>query len=274
MLGEVLYHVGRLRSADASLRRCIELGWDTDVNLWTLLGNTQRLLGDLPEAIVCLEHALALSNGSAAARSNLAIAYAQVGRFDDAIEHLRIVDQARTRQRHHALERVVRVADRRRDRRGLGRVGVGSARAARQRTPDARSPAGPRSTATGRVLCYREQGIGDEILFASCYPDLIEAAGDVVIETDPRVATLFARSFPDAEVRAQTINLVDGETMHDFDYAIPAGSLPQHFRASLDQLPRPGVVPRRRPRTRRGVEGRASPRSGPARSSACRGGAA
>ena len=40
--------------------RCIELGWDTDVNLWTLLGNTQRLLGDLPEAIACLERALEL----------------------------------------------------------------------------------------------------------------------------------------------------------------------------------------------------------------------
>ena len=52
------------------------------------------------------------------------------------------------RQRHHALQRFVRVADRGRDRRRLGRVGVGPPRPARQRTPDAASPAGRRSTAT------------------------------------------------------------------------------------------------------------------------------
>ena len=53
MLGEVLHHLGRLHSAEVSLRRCIELGWDTDVNLWTLLGNNQRMLGDLHDAIEC-----------------------------------------------------------------------------------------------------------------------------------------------------------------------------------------------------------------------------
>ena len=61
VLGEVLYQLGRLRSADASLRRCIELGWDTDVNLWTILGNNHRMLGELPEAIECLERAFELS---------------------------------------------------------------------------------------------------------------------------------------------------------------------------------------------------------------------
>ena len=71
VLGEVLYNLGRLRSADASLRRCIDLGWNRDVNLWTMLGNTERLLGELPAAIECLEHALELSRGSANAHSNL-----------------------------------------------------------------------------------------------------------------------------------------------------------------------------------------------------------
>jgi tetratricopeptide (TPR) repeat protein len=236
VLGEVLYHVGRLRSADASLRRCIELGWDTDVNLWTLLGNTQRLLGDLPEAIVCLEHALALSNGSAAAYSNLSIAYAQVGRFDDAIEQVRTSIKLEREDdiMHSNASYVLLTAGEIIEGWNQWEWGLLGPRGSERPTQKTRWTPEHRD---GRVLCYREQGIGDEILFASCYPDLIETAGDVVIESDPRVATLFARSFPEAEVRAQTFNLVDGETMHDYDYAIPAGSLPQHFRTSLESFP-------------------------------------
>ena len=86
VLGEVLYHLGRLRSAEVALRRCVELGWDGDVNLWTLLGNTKRLLGDLTDAITYLERALALSRRVSRGRSNLAIAFGQVGRFDEAID--------------------------------------------------------------------------------------------------------------------------------------------------------------------------------------------
>ena len=61
--------------------------------------------------------------------------------------------------------------------------------------------------------------------------------GDVVIECDQRLVSLFQRSFPDAEVRAQSLDSLLRETMHDFDYAIPAGSLPQWFRPALDAFP-------------------------------------
>jgi len=236
VLGEVLYHIGRLRSADASLRRCIELGWDTDVNLWTLLGNTQRLLGDLPQAIVCLERALALSNGSAAARSNISIAYAQVGRFDDALDHLRMSIKLEPEDdiMHSNASYVLLTAGEIVEGWKEWEWGLLGPRGSERPT---NKPRWTPAEQSGRVLCYREQGIGDEILFASCYPDLIEAAADVVIESDPRVASLFARSFPGAEVRAQTISLAHGETMHDFDFAIPAGSLPQYFRSAIADFP-------------------------------------
>ena len=70
-----------------------------------------------------------------------------------------------------------------------------------------KSPDGLPTRRPAASCCYREQGVGDEILFASCYPDLIASAGDVVIECDQRLVSLFARSFPDAEVRAQTFDL-------------------------------------------------------------------
>ena len=50
------------------------------------------------------------------------------------------------------------------------------------------------------ILIYGEQGVGDEIMFASCFPDVIDRAKRCIIECDPRLASLFARSFGDALV--------------------------------------------------------------------------
>jgi tetratricopeptide (TPR) repeat protein len=83
-----------------------------------------------------------------------------------------------------------------------------------------------------RVLIYAEQGIGDEIMFASCIPDVFARGGQCVIECNTRLASLFARSFPTAYVHG-------GEKGDDprwlsgiprCDYQVSIGSLPRHFR--------------------------------------------
>ena len=50
------------------------------------------------------------------------------------------------------------------------------------------------------VAVYGEQGIGDEISFASVIPDLVRDSKRVVIECDARLKGLFRRSFPTCEV--------------------------------------------------------------------------
>ncbi|HEY9567024.1 MAG TPA: hypothetical protein VIR38_02965, partial [Thalassobaculum sp.] len=55
--------------------------------------------------------------------------------------------------------------------------------------------AGP-GTGCGRLLVVAEQGIGDELLFLSCLPDLLHDVADPVIELDVRLHALFRRSFP------------------------------------------------------------------------------
>ena len=101
----------------------------------------------------------------------------------------------------------------------------------------------------GKLLIWREQGVGDEILFSSCYADAIKAVGAgadqpssaVVVECDPRLAGLFARSFPQATVRAA--RRVDAGGDHELvertDCAqhISAGSLPALLRARLGDFP-------------------------------------
>ena len=58
-----------------------------------------------------------------------------------------------------------------------------------------------------RLLVRAEQGVGDQILFASLIPDLAARAdaegGSVVLECEPRLVPLFARSFPGVTVQAR-----------------------------------------------------------------------
>jgi hypothetical protein len=50
---------------------------------------------------------------------------------------------------------------------------------------------------TKRLLVLAEQGIGDEIVFASCYNDLARDVDEAWIEVDPRLIPAFERSFPE-----------------------------------------------------------------------------
>ncbi|WP_084536795.1 tetratricopeptide repeat protein [Azospirillum halopraeferens] len=90
-----------------------------------------------------------------------------------------------------------------------------------------------------RLLVWNEQGLGDEILFASCYRDLERAGGPVVLECDRRLVSLFARAFPRATVRAETVDARGGETIDppDVDVQCPAGSLPRLLRDRPDRFP-------------------------------------
>jgi tetratricopeptide (TPR) repeat protein len=89
------------------------------------------------------------------------------------------------------------------------------------------------------VLVYAEQGLGDEIMFASCLPDLIEEARRVVVECDPRLAPLFRRSFPRASVHAAA-RTWEHEWLASagaVDLQVAAGSLPRRYRRSPGDFP-------------------------------------
>jgi len=46
------------------------------------------------------------------------------------------------------------------------------------------------------VVIYREQGLGDEILYASCLDEAIQVSKQVILDVDKRLVGLFQRSFP------------------------------------------------------------------------------
>lgn len=55
-----------------------------------------------------------------------------------------------------------------------------------------------------RLVVCAEQGLGDQIMFASCLPEVLARMPDCDLECDPRLVRLFARSFPAARVHAQS----------------------------------------------------------------------
>jgi tetratricopeptide (TPR) repeat protein len=89
------------------------------------------------------------------------------------------------------------------------------------------------------LLVYGEQGLGDEIMFASCLPDLIARNIDCVIECDPRLQGLFARSFPRARVhgaaRGDDRGWLGGYSQIKAQCAI--GSLPRVLRRAPADFP-------------------------------------
>ncbi|OUS10618.1 hypothetical protein A9Q90_00630 [Gammaproteobacteria bacterium 54_18_T64] len=91
------------------------------------------------------------------------------------------------------------------------------------------------------LLVCAEQGIGDEVMFASCIPDLLECnAKAILLECDPRLETLFQRSFPALSVRGKPALKVAPQDIGKMgvDCKIPIGSLPLVFRPDCQAFPR------------------------------------
>lgn len=122
-----------------------------------------------------------------------------------------------------------------------------------------RMDAPPRWTGDGLagrgLLVTADQGIGDELLFSSCVPDAVRAAARVVLECDPRLVSLFRRSFPGVFVHPYERAGTRARPIQHYrwippdlkpDAMIEAGALMRWFRpsvAALDAAGGPWLVP-------------------------------
>ncbi len=92
----------------------------------------------------------------------------------------------------------------------------------------------------GKTLLYHaEQGVGDEIMFASCLPDLIQEAAHVVINCEPRLESLMRRSFPGTTVCPVRRPLKEPwRPPVPVDLTVTAGSVPRYLRPTIESFPR------------------------------------
>lgn len=86
-----------------------------------------------------------------------------------------------------------------------------------------------------RLLVWGEQGLGDEILFASLLPDLLQRQQDVLLYCEPRLVPLFARSFPGLAV----IGRYEGfdPAAHGLTHQVSTADLGGLFRRKVTDFP-------------------------------------
>lgn len=93
------------------------------------------------------------------------------------------------------------------------------------------------NTSKGTLHILAEQGLGDEIMFASCIPEVLPRAQSIVVECSPKLAELFQRSFPTVSVVKKSDTALIDQTHSAFGFAIPIGSLGSIFRKTRSDFP-------------------------------------
>ncbi|MDD2767307.1 MAG: tetratricopeptide repeat protein [Methylococcus sp.] len=191
------------------------------------------------EAVAHFDRALALGATGAELHGNRGIALQDLGRIDDALAAyetaLALEPENRSVRFHRALARLL-VHD------FENAWADYELRLLSEDHPRRAFPY-PRWDGSGlsgkTILVYAEQGLGDEIMFASCLPDVVARAGHCVIECNEKLAPIFRRSFPTATVHggSQHDDQAWLSQMSPIDCCTPIGSLPLYFRNRLADFP-------------------------------------
>jgi hypothetical protein len=87
--------------------------------------------------------------------------------------------------------------------------------------------------ASEAVFVWREQGIGDEIMFGSMLPALHAISSKVILECDQRLIPIYERSFPEGIRFVSHRNQVSED---EYTSHIAVGSLLKHFRRKLEDF--------------------------------------
>lgn len=204
-LGDALRQLGDLPAAEAELRAALVLD-PAEAEAWNSLGRVAEGLGQREDARQRYIHALDLSPGLASALYNLGRLELADGRLHSGWAGYAARFRGNPAIRGRLLSLPVwqgqQIADR-------------------------------------RLLVWGEQGLGDQLMFATLYGALAERCLHLVIEVDARLVPLFTRAFPTATVRAPTPD------PRDADYCVAAGDVAGHLWRQLgDVLPAPYLQPR------------------------------
>ncbi|HUJ02680.1 MAG TPA: tetratricopeptide repeat protein [Rhizomicrobium sp.] len=251
-LANLLRANGQFEAARASIAPALAANPGC-AELWLTLGSVHREMGHAGEAEAHYREALRLRPDYAAALGNLADLLSDEGNTGEALS---LYDRALKREPENAQARLNRA---------ILHLANGNLKegwrdyAARLKIPGKAPECDHRLTkwAGGslkrtRLLVTAEQGVGDELMFASMIPDLAaraeREAGSVILECEKRLVPLFARSFPNVTARPSRMETKGGVTISRYDWlkaagganaAIETGSLPRWLRGEIPAFAKP-----------------------------------
>ena len=247
-LHSALANVGNNKRAIEVALKCIELE-PTNSDAYNNLGSSLYAVGRQSDANIAFETAIKLNPNNFTARLNRAHSMSDdQSKIDEINAILRdhgdqVPERVRVSSLHNTAFAYLR----------LGQLKLGWERLENGFSPLIDSSRGRRPQRTfraprwegepihrKRLLVWREQGLGDEIMFGSVLPELVGIDGQVVLECEPRLVGLMQRSFPDFEVRPENYRATFpfDSPQEDFDYQIPLGSLCSIFRREISDFER------------------------------------
>jgi tetratricopeptide (TPR) repeat protein len=241
LLGDILRHTDRITEAEQRYRE----GLKARPGDARLLVGLALVLGDqvrYAEAFSCIEQALKREPGSGTATAAKALLLDLTGRWREAEEAFAAAINAEPHDIDIAFSRAtcrLRHGDFARGWKGFELRRQGESFVGRYRKlPFSEWQGEPLEGKT--ILVYPEQGLGDEIMYASCLAELSARAHHVALECDPKLGELFARSFPQCTVTPRPRTMANdwvNNLQPRPDYQVPIGSLPLHFRLRAEQFP-------------------------------------
>ena len=239
--GITLSSLGRLQDALRSYDQAIKLK-PQYAEAYSNRGNVLVDLGDSRQALESYDQAIKLKPQYAEAYNNRSNALKDLGRLREAIGECQkaIGMEPDYHQAHWNLSLLLLSSGDLKN----GWIGYKHGqlkKRQKRRLTNAPYPIWNGSSLEGKtILVTAEQGVGDEIMFASCIPDLINLRPKkVVVECDPRLDPLFKRSFCNIDIQHRTdqrdIDWVNA--VGDINFQIASGSLPLFFRNDLGDFP-------------------------------------
>lgn len=203
--GLALIALGRLEEALACAGHALTLAEHPEPHAQR--GAILGALGHYEESLPAYDRAVALAAGDPEQRHRRALARLRLGQFEggwDDYEHRWRADLFRRHSTGYA-EILPRISTQ-----------------ASLKDIDGRS-----------VLLIDEQGIGDQIMFASMLPDLAAVASSVTCLCDPRMLALLRHSFPGVEFIPVGVTL----DLSRFGHVLAIGSLGRLFRNRTEDFP-------------------------------------
>lgn len=91
---------------------------------------------------------------------------------------------------------------------------------------------------SGALLVWAEQGVGDQVMYASMLPDIPCAEPNIILACAPNLVPLLSRSFPDSQVVSMPDLKPDSEVLRDVAAQVPFGSLGQFVRPDILSFPK------------------------------------
>jgi tetratricopeptide (TPR) repeat protein len=237
--GQCLVDLKRHDEAVAQYERATAVR-PNDARAWEGLGVASARNGDWQFCVNCFERAITINPKLVSAHVSLANLYKNKDLLSKALEtfeHALALEPLNPTARLHRAVVLLRLGQLAEGWKGYeGRFWYLDEKVQRPPVPpvywDGEALAGK------SIKVWTEQGLGDEIIYASMLPDLVALAGRVFLHCEARLVPVFARSFPRVAVVALDPDRRIVPSIENADFQVAIASIGRFLRPYMDRFPK------------------------------------